>query len=172
MSSSFSGDGVGAQKADVCVDDGTGGTKCKFCVAFKVLQCTTCPVLLTGILTFSFAGLKSGDLDFSTHTYTCGACSRRRALETESILGSASSEKARADNNNDKQSCVAKDYPCRGENMVYICHYSAYRGYQSLCVREDKTHEIFSAYHDDYCGPCVGGFTLPDTFVREQQEQL
>ena len=57
--------------------------------------------------------------------------------------------------------CVSEDFPCKGnghdDNMVYICLYSSYRGYQTLCIPEVKS-DILRYYDTSYCGPCVGGF--------------
>jgi len=60
-------------------------------------------------------------------------------------------------NDAEKPYCVAKDFPCEGKNMVYICHYSPYQGYETLCVHESKT-DILAYYENDYCGHCEGGF--------------
>lgn len=53
--------------------------------------------------------------------------------------------------------CSASDFPCEGEGMVYICHFSAHRGYQTFCIPEADS-EVLRFYSKDYCGPCVGGF--------------
>ena len=64
----------------------------------------------------------------------------------------------------DEPYCVAEDFPCEGDSMVHICHYSSYQGYQTLCVHESKT-DIIAYYKNDYCGPCAGGFA--SLFRRE-----
>ena len=54
--------------------------------------------------------------------------------------------------------CSNNDYPCGDDDsMVYVCHYSAKRGYQTFCVNEPDT-DIIAYYPKDYCGPCVGGY--------------
>lgn len=53
--------------------------------------------------------------------------------------------------------CSAEDFPCKGDDMVYICIYSSYKGYQTLCIPEIKS-DILSYYDKSYCGECVGGF--------------
>jgi hypothetical protein len=59
----------------------------------------------------------------------------------------------------DSHHCVAEDYPC-GEDggMVKICHYSTKDGYQTFCVPEPDS-DILAFFPDDYCGPCVGGYS-------------
>jgi hypothetical protein len=55
--------------------------------------------------------------------------------------------------------CVTEDFPCEGdeENMVYVCHYNARKGYQTFCVPE-RDSDILRFYPNDYCGPCEGGY--------------
>jgi hypothetical protein len=56
--------------------------------------------------------------------------------------------------------CSSNDFPCEGGNgMVYVCHYSARKGYETFCVPEPDS-EILRFYSNDYCGPCVGGFGI------------
>jgi hypothetical protein len=58
----------------------------------------------------------------------------------------------------DAHFCTSQDYPCGEEDdQVYVCHYSARRGYQTFCVSEEDS-DIMSFYPKDYCGPCVGGY--------------
>lgn len=54
--------------------------------------------------------------------------------------------------------CVSEDFPCEGDeaNMVYVCHYSSRKGYQTFCVPEADS-DILRFYAHDYCGPCEGG---------------
>ena len=54
--------------------------------------------------------------------------------------------------------CLSEDFPCEGEeaNMVYVCHYSARKGYQTFCVPETDS-DILRFYANDYCGSCEGG---------------
>jgi hypothetical protein len=61
-------------------------------------------------------------------------------------------------NLDDMPYCVSEDFPCEGEeaNMVYVCHYSARKGYQTFCVPEADS-DILRFYAHDYCGPCEGG---------------
>ena len=49
--------------------------------------------------------------------------------------------------------CSTEDFPCEGG--VYICLYSTFRGYQTLCVPEAKS-DILAYYDQSYCGECVG----------------
>lgn len=67
--------------------------------------------------------------------------------------------KDQSDWSNDEGSpfCNSKDYPCTGDNTVYICHYNPHIGYQTFCVPEDES-DIVKFYANSYCGPCVGGF--------------
>lgn len=53
--------------------------------------------------------------------------------------------------------CLAEDFPCNGGDMVYVCHYSTRRGYQTFCIPESDS-DILRFYSKDYCGPCVGGY--------------
>lgn len=54
--------------------------------------------------------------------------------------------------------CQSKDFPCEGgANKVYVCHYSGRQGYQTFCIPETDS-DILRFYHNDYCGPCVGGY--------------
>lgn len=58
----------------------------------------------------------------------------------------------------DAHFCTATDYPCGDDgDKVYVCHYSARRGYKTFCVPEQDS-DIMSFYPKDYCGPCVGGY--------------
>jgi len=61
-----------------------------------------------------------------------------------------------ADNESDENElpyCVSDDFPCEGENMVFVCHYSVLNGYQTFCVPEGDS-DILRFYPNDYCGPC------------------
>lgn len=63
--------------------------------------------------------------------------------------------------------CSSNDFPCEGGNgMVYVCHYSTRKGYETFCVPEPDS-EILRFYSNDYCGPCVGGFG-----VHQQRLQM
>ena len=53
--------------------------------------------------------------------------------------------------------CLAEDFPCNGGDMVYVCHYSTRRGYQTFCMPEGDS-DVLRFYSKDYCGPCVGGY--------------
>jgi hypothetical protein len=53
--------------------------------------------------------------------------------------------------------CSSKDFPCEGEGMVQICHFTPRKGYETFCVPEADS-EVLRFYSHDYCGPCVGGF--------------
>jgi hypothetical protein len=62
-------------------------------------------------------------------------------------------------NEEDIPYCVSEDFPCEGEghDMVYVCHYSARKGYQTFCIPETDS-DILRFYPNDYCGPCEGGY--------------
>jgi type VI protein secretion system component Hcp len=64
-----------------------------------------------------------------------------------------------SENDEDIPYCVSEDYPCEGEDsdMVYVCHYSARKGYQTFCIPENDS-DILRFYPNDYCGPCEGGY--------------
>ena len=67
--------------------------------------------------------------------------------------------------------CSAKDFPCEGgDDMVYVCHYSTRKGYETFCVPEPDS-EILRFYSNDYCGPCVGGFGGVHWQQQQQQQQ-
>jgi hypothetical protein len=54
--------------------------------------------------------------------------------------------------------CRSEDFPCEdGDDMVYVCHYSVFKGYTTYCVKEADS-DIVRFYPNDYCGPCVGGY--------------
>jgi hypothetical protein len=81
-------------------------------------------------------------------------CMRR---ELEDLVPSAEPDD---DGDDNAFYCSSKDYPCEGGNgMVYVCHYSARKGYETFCVPEPDS-EILRFYSNDYCGPCVGGFGI------------
>merc|ERR1712150_137781 len=71
--------------------------------------------------------------------------------------GVANEPDAYGDDGNDGPYCVAEDFPCNGGDMVYVCHYSGRRGYQTFCIPENDS-DILRFYPKDYCGPCVGGY--------------
>jgi hypothetical protein len=75
-------------------------------------------------------------------------------LEIETAGNHISSE-----NDEDVPYCVSEDFPCEGEgsDMVYVCHYSARKGYQTFCVPESDS-DILRFYPYDYCGACEGGY--------------
>ena len=62
-------------------------------------------------------------------------------------------------NEDDIPYCVSEDFPCEGDgsNMVFVCHYSARKGYQTFCIPESDS-DILRFYPNDYCGPCEGGY--------------
>lgn len=66
-------------------------------------------------------------------------------------------EEPDTDGGDDSYYCLAADFPCEGEGMVHVCHYSARKGYQTFCIPEPDS-DILRFYHNDYCGPCVGGY--------------
>jgi len=53
--------------------------------------------------------------------------------------------------------CAHKDHPCEGdeENMVYVCHYSPQKGYQTFCIPEMDS-DILQFDGRNHCGPCDG----------------
>ena len=53
--------------------------------------------------------------------------------------------------------CSAKDYPCEGNGMVHVCHYSSKLGYQTFCIPEADS-EVLRFYSHDYCGPCASAY--------------
>jgi hypothetical protein len=56
--------------------------------------------------------------------------------------------------------CVSEDFPCEGgegSDLVFVCHYSARKGYETFCIPETDS-DILRFYPNDYCGPCDGGF--------------
>jgi hypothetical protein len=54
--------------------------------------------------------------------------------------------------------CSTEDFPCQGAGNVHVCHYDARRGYQTFCLPEADT-EVLRFYSNDYCGPCVDGYS-------------
>lgn len=94
---------------------------------------------------------KNSNVAVYTVRFTC-ACTRR--LEEE---GSPAVEEPSKDPD-DMPYCLSEDFPCEGDeaNMVYVCHYSARKGYQTFCVPEADS-DILRFYAHDYCGPCEGG---------------
>ena len=64
-----------------------------------------------------------------------------------------------SDDTNDGRYCLSEDFPCGAADddtdVVYVCHYSKLRGFQTLCIPEKESH-ILRYYPQDYCGPCVG----------------
>lgn len=85
-------------------------------------------------------------------TFSC-TCDRR----LESDEGDVVAEEPSSDPD-DMPYCVSEDFPCEGDeaNMVYVCHYSSRKGYQTFCVPEADS-DILRFYSHDYCGPCEGG---------------
>jgi hypothetical protein len=80
--------------------------------------------------------------------------------ERDSIINYPSSHVASEpqwDGDDEGPYCSSKDFPCNGENNVYICHYNPHLGYQTFCVPEEES-DIVKFYANSYCGPCVGGF--------------
>lgn len=62
-------------------------------------------------------------------------------------------------NDEDIPYCVSEDFPCEGEGseLVFVCHYSAKRGYETFCIPETDS-DILRFYPNDYCGPCEGAY--------------
>jgi len=84
-------------------------------------------------------------------TFTC-SCSRRLESNPAAVAKEPSTDP------DDMPYCLSEDYPCEGDeaNMVYVCHYSSRKGYQTFCVPEADS-DILRFYSHDYCGPCEGG---------------
>jgi hypothetical protein len=87
--------------------------------------------------------------------FDCG-CLRRR-LDEEAFTEVGVNEPS--ENDEDIPYCVSEDYPCEGDDsdMVYVCHYSALKGYKTFCIPESDS-DILRFYPNDYCGPCEGGY--------------
>jgi hypothetical protein len=90
----------------------------------------------------------------------CNCCpsSRQRGLdELEAFKSPAVNEPSVDDE--DIPYCVTEDFPCEGEgsDLVFVCHYSARKGYQTFCISETDS-DILRFYRNSYCGPCEGGF--------------
>jgi len=82
----------------------------------------------------------------------------RRLDSPESIASAGAMLREASTEEDDLPYCLSDDFPCEGEeaNMVYVCHYSARKGYQTFCVPETDS-DILRFYANDYCGPCEGG---------------
>jgi hypothetical protein len=97
----------------------------------------------------------------------CPSSRQRRGLDELEVkeafftsAGSVSSDNVPGFNDEDDMPyCVTEDFPCEGEgsDMVFVCHYSARKGYQTFCVPETDS-DILRFYPNDYCGPCEGGY--------------
>ena len=102
---------------------------------------------------------------YLTIQITIKRSSRRELLSQEDtpdqMNGNVNASEPGLDGDDGEYYCVSEDFPCKGnghdDNMVYICLYSSYRGYQTLCIPEVKS-DILRYYDTSYCGPCVGGF--------------
>jgi hypothetical protein len=84
--------------------------------------------------------------------------SRKRGLdELEAFKSPAVNEPSVYDE--DIPYCVSEDFPCEGEgsDLVFVCHYSARKGYQTFCIPETDS-DILRFYPNDYCGSCEGGY--------------
>ena len=103
--------------------------------------------------------LSAGIDDFILEAYyNCSGLCHRKLGHAEGIEGTGHGiTRASA-----TSSCKADDFPCqqngKDETLVYICHYSQQKGYKTLCIPEQDS-VILHFYMQDYCGPCVGGFT-------------
>ena len=95
--------------------------------------------------------------------FRCDNCERRlddssfkEAFTAEDMVAGVNEP---SENDEDIPYCVSEDYPCEGEgnDMVYVCHYSARKGYQTFCIPESDS-DILRFYPNDYCGPCEGGY--------------
>jgi hypothetical protein len=94
----------------------------------------------------------------------CQECGSRRlddlsvkeAFTADEVVSGVSEP---SENDEDIPYCVSEDFPCEGEgdDMVYVCHYSARKGYETFCIPESDS-DILRFYPNDYCGPCEGGY--------------
>eukprot|EP00797_Seminavis_robusta_P003158 Sro119_g057970.2 (380) ;mRNA; r:24511-25650 len=51
--------------------------------------------------------------------------------------------------------CSSEDFPCSADSgMVFVCHFSSRRGFDTLCIHEQDS-VILQYYVQDYCGPCL-----------------
>jgi hypothetical protein len=84
--------------------------------------------------------------------------SRQRGLDELEAFKSPSVNEPSV-NDEDIPYCVSEDFPCEGEgsDLVFVCHYSARKGYQTFCIPETDS-DILRFYPNDYCGPCEGGY--------------
>jgi len=80
----------------------------------------------------------------------------------ENILRGFMTEEMKAAGEPDEDSvdapfCAHNDYPCKGdeEKMVYVCHYSPQKGYQTFCIPEIDS-DILQFDDRNHCGPCDG----------------
>lgn len=88
-------------------------------------------------------------------------CGRRRELmdvvADGDLLEKFPAVEPSVDGDDKSPYCLAEDFHCKGEGMVYICHYNSRLGYETFCIPETDS-EVLRFYRRDYCGPCVGGF--------------
>lgn len=110
------------------------------------------------------SGWPKGDkVAFYTLTFDCSTAYNRRlddlSLKESFTEDSAPGAHVPSENEEDIPYCVSEDFPCEGEgdDMVYVCHYSARKGYQTFCIPESDS-DILRFYPNDYCGPCEGGY--------------
>jgi hypothetical protein len=113
----------------------------------------------SGIVAYTFlvpctcSGVTEDDINSATMRTTDTA----RHLDEEAFIAGAKPEADATDE--DVPYCVSADFPCEGEgdDMVFVCHYSARKGYQTFCIPESDS-DILRFYPNDYCGPCEGGY--------------
>jgi hypothetical protein len=91
--------------------------------------------------------------DLVVATGGAGAARRNEEVLEGDSLPSPTDETAE----DGKYYCSATDYPCEGQGMVHVCHYSTRMGYQTFCIPEADS-EVLRFYKSDYCGACVGGY--------------
>jgi hypothetical protein len=95
-----------------------------------------------------------------TLIFSCdGGAPGTRRLDASAVIAGAGSEADEpSTEDDDLPYCLSEDFPCEGDeaNMVYVCHYSARKGYQTFCVPETDS-DVLRFYANDYCGPCEGG---------------
>jgi hypothetical protein len=87
----------------------------------------------------------------------CPSSGQRGLDEMEAFRTPAANEPSVDDE--DIPYCVTEDFPCEGEgsDLVFVCHYSARKGYETFCIPETDS-DILRFYPNDYCGPCEGGY--------------
>ena len=115
----------------------------------------------SGIVAYTFVVpcTCDGVSDAQVSSTTARTTDRRNLDEEAFTAGVKTTEESAGADDEDVPYCVSADFPCEGEgsDMVYVCHYSARKGYQTFCIPETDS-DILRFYPNDYCGPCEGGY--------------